>query len=1379
MNHEPPQGDEPSETRKLSASPTPIDSVPEPTIVPPPPPGLAPTASTHGNPVIPSDDIDVEEVPGETMMGDAMPTGFFPYVRPMKVFDAPADEQVWAAATVSKNRETMSSTSAARGCIDTDLPDDEVSSLFAKLGLKAEQKGALWVFYGSGERVASTFADLNTELCDMSARRGILLPRVYLDTYASDNASPVGGDFLTVASQMLMRCVTGSVIASDTFHSLLNHPRVQIYLQKKVKGHGLVENRKVYLLSEFTSVINELRAGGAEKQYGRDEEMKQMMDWMMKFMGAETPMFSSLTIHGDAMMGKTRMAEEMIKATRAIQKKIEEITANMRQLRANIEHYLNIDSKAGNTKHAIRIQGERAKLDGLQQALDALPKHLPHVIFIPAKDTRMGDSLSFFRTYAKQIFDAAQKVFAGDALPDECKALQEFDSFDATKLSKDGPQILIDALRILQKSGNRFLIVTDDMQWADSESCDLLKQTFAENNQGEFGHLALLNLTRSGDEVMNQELLQILQHAPNPGELRLKPLRFLDERGTPTPLLVSFVCGLLKIDPAHTSIDTIVFERLGKAVGGAQGNPGLLTEMVNGMVQEGILSVKRASVTYNDQFLSWTTMGEADVLAARRVDRLLAKPLQKEVLRYIMFLRETGECTYQFVANFFHHHLKRPDLLAVFGQLKQQEVFNLQKIEEGNDSLAVVGFARDTDSRRLRSVFGDPASAQDEETLGAYKDIARYMLFTRSTLSPALDDAKNAHSRDAFLAVLDRCSPYALYAMATKANMREMVKAYVLDAFKDSYARGQFDVALSIYEYMKSEPDLAPVALAFDSNVDLQLDLIQCMQVKRTAYAAEVELLGDKVRSYYIDRTCGLQKNQTLSAADHQRIDRLYNLMCDFYFLRGSDASARKTSVEKLKEWGKGFISRLPEDKKQVFPLSESSFMELRSRFHDMRAEYLVRHYVQACESFDLYDTGRIGFLRQYPEFADDIRFQRVDLEANRIFANAFHEGWNRAVAPCGDGYYPDLIYNDDDAADFAAMFPDNSLRSNLETAREHFIKFLNAAHNHPEFVPDRTQLYRSRLTLGVIEGRLGHFDRSMRFFFDARSDCVKFGDIERYAHTLMTMGSALPKLVQYHQMTKDPAACDEIFLVADLIERNEPGATLSNKGNVATASYFILQWAAHYSALSATTLLNLANSAGSPVHKFYHDVALINLLGVVSTAAETASFFGDAVDDSSYISSCAQLSVALDDAIRRITQILPGEEKSFLDTHRTLDENGKPGDFWSLYIAPFLARIMRHASRLHKYQDLIDIVTVPDASKATLADAIPVLAGEVASLTNENSFIGRITDIQDAGMQEPPRLKVTIPQYVTVLERKISDLAIATHQVNSYYPAKKEEPAE
>ncbi len=1329
--------------------------------IPPPPSGPAPVGIDHH--------LEGQDAPFQTMLSDAPPE-FLPDmdVDPMKVIDPPGDEAYWARrSTALKGRNVMASTSAARGCIQTDLSEDLVMSVFAKLGLRAEYRDSLWFFYGTGERVASTFADVQTELSEISQRQGIQLPIAYLDTYSTDSTLPIDNDFTHIVQHMLRRCTPGKVAVSDTFFSVLQHPRVEIYVQKsKDNKRGVVAGKKVHILSEFKSVINELRAGGAEKQYGRDQEMEEMLSWVKRFMSADVPSFSSFTIHGDAMMGKTRMAEEMIKALRAIHNRREEIPKLVAQARATAISYE--ESGQGG-----RGRSYTQKIEGLEKELQALPKNIPYVIFVPAKDTRMGDSLSFFRTYTRQVLNAARDVFVND-LPTSCRELDKMESMDAATLAKEGPQMLALALRRLRRSNNRFLIVTDDMQWADSESCDLLKQTFSKERQSDndnFGHLALLNLTRTGDQVMNEELLHILQSAPNANQLKLKPLPFSDAGGHPTPLLISFVCGLLKVDPNLTAIDAIIFEHLARATGGEKGNPGLLTEMIQSMLQEGVLSVKASGVTYDDRFMSWTAMGEADVMAAARIDRLLANPVQKEVLRYIVFLRETGDCTFQFIANFFRFHLKRPDLLAAFGQLREQGVFTLQKMDSssGDDTQSIVGFARDVDNRRLMAILADPALAQDEATLDAYKEIARFMFMTRDKMTRLMENDDNTPHKDAFLAVLDRCSPHALYAMAAKANMREMVKAFVLDAFKDSYARGQFDVALSIYEYMKSEPDLAPVLLNFSKDIDLQLDLIQCMQVKRSAYAGEVESLGDRIRFYYSGKIEGLSENQKLSDADYKRIDRLHDLMCDFYFLRGSDPGARKTSIGKLADWGKGIVGYLRDEQKRAFPTAEVYFMDVKFRFHNMRGEYLMRHHIQACEEyFDLYQAGRDGFLREYPQFADDIRFQRVDLEANRIFATAFNEGWNRVVAPGGDGYYPDLIYSDDDASEFASMFPNNSLRSNLEAARKHFMEFFAVAREHPELVPDRTQLYRSRKTLARIEGLLGNLDASMQLFFDARSDCVKYGDTERYADTLTNMSSPLCKLIQYYQATRDPSAADQILRVAQLIERNEPGAVLSNTHNVSTASYFILQWAAHYSGLASTTFVNLARESGSPMHKFYNDVSLVNLLSAVSTAAEAATFFGDVIDDVSINSSTAQLSFSLDDAVRRITQVLPGEETSFLDAHRALDENGKPDEFWSFYIAPFLARILRHGSRLQKYEELVNIALIPDPLKASFAHAIPFLAEEAASLTTENSFVnyaGRIKEL--------PRLKMDIPQYTTALEKKIADLTIADQRMQKLFPKK------
>jgi hypothetical protein len=114
---------------------------------------------------------------------------------------------------------------------------------------------------------------------------------------------------------------------------------------------------------------------------------------------------------------------------------------------------------------------------------------------------------------------------------------------------------------------------------------------------------------------MNEELSRVLDGAQNSDSHSSSLFCFIDESGAPTPLLVSFVYGLLKADPNQASVDAIVLQRLAKVAGGANGNPGLLTEVVRSMVDEGIIVVDNAGITvYSDRFLSWMAMGEADTM---------------------------------------------------------------------------------------------------------------------------------------------------------------------------------------------------------------------------------------------------------------------------------------------------------------------------------------------------------------------------------------------------------------------------------------------------------------------------------------------------------------------------------------------------------------------------------------------------------------------------------------------------------------------------------------------------------------------------------------------------------------------------------------------
>lgn len=1347
--------------------------------IPRPPSGAAPL--DLNSLVAPRPGVDVHDT-----MAEPAPAvdHFLPYVDPKKALkDDPSAEELWATPSQSKikNRETISSTMAARGCMQTDLPEEQVTPFFVKLGLKYERRGSLWMFYGRGERVASTFADLNTEISEISNRSGNYAPRVYFDTYPSDNQNPLDSQFAAIAPHMLERCTTGSAVVSKEFHTLLDHPRVQIYISKVEGTSGRIQGKDIIVLSEFKSVINELRAGGAEQQYGREEEMNQMFSWISKFMSADVPMFSSFTVHGDAMMGKTRIAEETIKKIREVQQKLGAAPGVMAQLRQRIQE----SEEAG-----VRgVTGLKAQLGRLEAEFAALPKNLPYVIFVPAKDTRMGDPCSFFKTYAKQVLAAARDVFVGDTLPSSCLDLERIDSLDPTELAQQGPEILALALRRLRRSGNRFLILTDDMQWADSESCNLLRRTFSQDRQADnknFGHIALLNLTRTGDQVINQELLKTIQSAPNAGDLTLKPLPFLTsdgENAPPMPLLVSFVYGLLNVDPAVVSIDASIFDRLARAAGGVQGNPGLLTEMVRSMRQEGVLTITGTNVTCDDRFLAWTTMGEADAMAAARIDRLLENPLQSEVLRYIVFLRETGDCDFRFIRNFFLSHLKRPDLFLTFGRLCEQGVFNLQKIEEGIDDLAIVGFARDPDERRLRSVFSNPATAGGEDTAGAYREVARYLFFTREKLSRALTDDKNQGNKSVFLAIIDRCSPHAIFAMASKGHLLETVQEYVIDAFKDAYARGQYDLALEVYEYIESDPNLVSVLSEFNDskNIDLQLDLIQCMHAKKVQYTAEIEALGYRVRTFYARKAKtltqgsiklnGVSQNQMFSSDDRKRIDRLHDLMCDFYFLRAFDKGVREGCVAQLNQWSQGLAGYLPERANEIFSPAEIRFMDIKNRFYKMCIDYVQAQYSEVRgNSGDFYNLGRQALLREFPEFENDIRFKRVDLQANRIMANAHDQEWNITYPMSGGTDV--LVYDDGDAADLAAIFPGNSFHAMLEKSSEYFVKFLETAHNHPELVPDRTQVYRSQKTLAVIEGRLGHTESAMSLFFDARSDAIKLADTERFAEILLNMSSPLPKLIQYYQTTKDPAARDQILRTAQLIARNEPGAVLSNTHSVNTASYFILQWAAHYARTAAASYESLGNAG-------YYDVSVVNLLGAVSVAAETASSFGEVIDEETNYASGPFISV-IKDAISAMTKPIAArggkyKGESFLDAHRHIDDNRKPDDYWSFYAAPFLASLMNNMSRLDSYPELHNIVMAADPSKATFADAIPALAREMSPMVNDSfpANYGTVTSRRKDTI-ERPHLRRNIPQYAAVLKDKIANLAIVDQRVKALFPTLK-----
>jgi hypothetical protein len=219
---------------------------------------------------------------------------------------------------------------------------------------------------------------------------------------------------------------------------------------------------------------------------------------------------------------------------------------------------------------------------------------------------------------------------------------------------------------------------------------------------------------------------------------------------------------------------------------------------------------------------------------------------------------------------------------------------------------------------------------------------------------------------------------------------------------------------------------------------------------------------------------------------------------------------------------------------------------------------------------------------------------------------------------------------------------------------------------------------------------------------------------------------------------------------------------------NIDGSIYFLLQWAAKYAATGADVFADMGSLA-------YYQVALVNLLGAVAVAAESATCLGEAVDDASVNSSTAALAHAITDAVHRISERLPGGDVSFLESHRKLDAQGRPDAYWSFYIAPFLASLMRNVTRFERYPQLVEIVMSPDPSKATFESAIPALAEEAASLISENALLSYLNSRKKQDIQEkPPRMKLGIPQYAAALQKKIADLAIVGQRVKTLIPVVK-----
>ncbi len=1094
-------------------------------------------------------------------------------------------------------REPLSMRSASCAAFSTALDDITIQRIilrgtpnFKKVSISP--KGSVWIYSCSGERSAVPTSEIYDDIRKASIAQKLPAPSVMFMHYQKQqDTSSVLDTFQREAGKGFSRLTEMSMfISEEAFMRAAQHPRVKVYIDAEFSTIPIGWLGKRFREIQLKPAINSIRAGGAEKQYGRANEEAQIRKWVDQTLCSGE--YSSLTIHGDPMMGKTRMAAEIVRYVQ--------------------QHYPDVT-----------------------------------LVFAPAMDTHKAAPFHYVKSFTRRLVEGFS------SRPDivNTPVYQQLFAFTQGLVTDMSPNqlstLLVSFFQFLPSSSSKLFLVPDDMQWPDAESNSFSTKVFAQN--ATFGNMAVLNLTRKGDEVQSPMLLAAMKCATSE-EIFLEPLAFLDKKGEPTKMLSSFVADLLHVPDFDVPSRKDYLKRFAKI---SQGNPGILTEVVQSMYQDGVISIKNGRLTVDHiRFMAWTETGEADNIVTTKVDRLLQNEHYRDVLLHLVAFRESGACDADLFLKFLTNVLKKPELANAYSQLVAQQTIGLQQI--GDRDEATLSFSQDLVGTRLKKEFTDEGSSYAPLYAEAHRVIAKFMFDMQARAS----GGTNPH----LVSILERCNPRAIVTHASASgSLSKLAEGYAIRALTEAYKVGDHTATLSIY---KSVVQSNPTLLSAIANDDaLQLSVLHSMTVLRKDWGEMAVTLGEGLKEKYLKLLLqSTQYDKVLIA----RIEHLYDLMCTFYIMKGTSEALREESTKKLAEWGSGFGSDLFFNANSDIKFKEGRFFEIKESFYLMLAEYMQQRYAQACEMYaSQFEIRSRNLNREFPDMEFDPRFQRLNLEATRVGANGWLMGFNRAEVPGLEGTI--FAHEDEEACIVSSRDPNSSMHHHLLHAEALFRSYLSQATEHPDQVMDRTQVYRAKQAFARTLGMLGKYYESFESFLDARSDAHRYGDPERFADITDGATSMLSNMAKHFLTNPHDEDFQKLIMsIASLIRRSEQGESPDDH-DAFTSLQYILKKAHQYSEQAARITADISHSSN-------FDTAMVNILDILETMMNSHTAFNRPLDP--------DVLHLLEEAMKRVlspTHLLPDGKTSaptFYERMTKLGENGKASAYWNLYIAPCLARL-------------------------------------------------------------------------------------------------------
>jgi class 3 adenylate cyclase/tetratricopeptide (TPR) repeat protein len=427
----------------------------------------------------------------------------------------------------------------------------------------------------------STQANREKEMSPIKMRIGINTGQVIVGTLGNDLRVEFKavGDTVNLASRMEGLAEPGTIyVTEETYRLARDLFHFEPLGKKKVKGKE--EPVAVYKVLSLKKGVYRPRVGSERQIYsemvGRESELNRLELQVMKAINGQG---SIVNVIGEAGIGKSRLVAELKK--REVVEKVLLLEGRAISMGRNLSYFPIIDC----LKQWAQIRADDRDATALAKLEAAVVSLFPEGAgeVVPFVATLMG--MTLWGRYAERV-----KGIEGEALEKLILKNVRDVSIRATERTP-------------------LVIITEDVQWADTSSIELLESLFL---LAETHGILFVNVFRPGHKETGDRIaINVKQKLPGRyEEIVLKPL---DERMSETLIL-----NMLKVGGLHHAVIQQIIRRAG-------GNPFFIEEVVRSFIDEGVVVVKEGAFQVSEKIGTITIPNSINDVLMARIDRLEEK----------------------------------------------------------------------------------------------------------------------------------------------------------------------------------------------------------------------------------------------------------------------------------------------------------------------------------------------------------------------------------------------------------------------------------------------------------------------------------------------------------------------------------------------------------------------------------------------------------------------------------------------------------------------------------------------------------------------------------------------------------------------------------